>query len=121
MKTILVVDDNTAGRELVREVLSEPGQRVVEARHAEEALAVMTNANPDFVLLDLQLPFIDGYSLLKRIRRDPRLAQIRVVALTAYAMHGDRERALAAGFDEYITKPVHAAALREKVEGFLYE
>ncbi len=119
MKRILVVDDNPVSRELVREVLEAPGRTIIEAADGEEALKRIGEAIPDLVLLDIQMPVLDGFGAIRRIRLDPRTAGLRVLALTAFAMKGDRARALAAGFDAYITKPIDAAALRRQVEQLL--
>ncbi len=119
MKRILVADDNPVSRELVREVLDAPGRSIVEAADGEEALEKIGKEIPDLVLLDIQMPVLDGFGVIRRIRRDPRTAGLRVLALTAFAMKGDRARALAAGFDAYITKPIDAAALRQQVEQLL--
>ncbi len=119
MRRILVVDDNPVSRELVREVLQAPGREIVEAAHGREALEQARAAPPDLVLLDIQMPVLDGYAVLAEMRRDPRLASTPIVALTAFAMRGDRQRAIAAGFDDYITKPVEGAALRKRVEALL--
>lgn len=119
MSRILVVDDNPVSRELVREVLHAPGREIVEASHGREALEQARAAPPDLVLLDIQMPVLDGFAVLGEMRRDPRLAHIPVVALTAFAMRGDRQKALAAGFNDYITKPIEGAALRKRVEALL--
>ncbi len=119
VKRILIVDDNPASRELVREVLNAPTREVLEARQGQEALEMITALQPDLVLLDIHMPRGDGFSVLQRIRSDPRWSQLRVVAFTAFAMEGDRERALAAGFTDYITKPAHPAELRTIVERLL--
>lgn len=116
MKRILVADDNAVSRELVREVLEAPGRIIVEAADGEEAVEKIRGEVPDLVLLDIQMPVLDGFAVLRHIRRDPRTAALPVFALTAFAMKGDRARALAAGFDAYITKPIDAAALRRQVE-----
>ncbi len=121
MKRILVVDDNLASLELAREVLEGPSQHVLEAHNGLEALDLLPEAKPDLVLLDIQMPELDGYSILRRIREDPRFAHLRVVALTASAMQGDREKALAAGFDDYIIKPMQIQALRKRVGQLLGE
>jgi CheY-like chemotaxis protein len=118
-KNILVVDDNPVSRELMREVLENPDQRVLEAENGEEAVRRVFDERPDIVLLDIQLPVFDGYEVLRRIRADPRVAETPVVALTAYAMPRDAEKAYAAGFDAYITKPIDAAALRIRVNKML--
>ncbi len=121
MKRILVVDDNPASLELAREVLEGPSQLVLEAHDGLQALDMLPEAKPDLVLLDIQMPVLDGYSILRRIRADPRFAHLRVVALTASAMQGDREKALAAGFDDYIIKPMQIQALRKRVGQLLGE
>lgn len=119
MKRILVVDDNRVGRALIKEVLETPSRRIFEACNGQQALEMVAKTKPDLVLLDIGMPLLDGYSALRQIRRDPKFADVKVVALTAFAMQGDREKALAAGFDDYITKPVRAAALRKQVERLL--
>ncbi len=119
MKEVLVVDDNPVSRELVREVLDSEGLRVLEASDGQEALQKIAESMPALVLLDIRMPLRDGYNVLKEIRRDPRLASIRVMAFTAYAMQGDRERALAEGFDGYITKPIDALLFRREIREWL--
>jgi len=116
---ILVADDNTASRELVREVLEMSGYDVVEAADGLEAVAKARETTPDLLLVDIQMPHLDGYGVLRELRADPRLAALHVVALTAFAMQGDRERAMDAGFDGYISKPVNLAALREEIRRFI--
>jgi CheY-like chemotaxis protein len=115
-KRVLVVDDNPAGRELVRESLQRFTSSISEAGNGREALEKMRAARPDLVLLDIQMPEMDGYEVLREIRHDPDLHDLRVIALTAFAMQGDRERALAAGFDDYITKPVTVAQLKAQLK-----
>jgi CheY-like chemotaxis protein len=115
-KRVLVADDNPAGRELVRESLAEHVGSIVEAADGQEALDKIRETRPDLVLLDIQMPGMDGYAVLREIRSDPALEGLRVVALTAFAMQGDRERALAAGFDDYLTKPVTVAKLKAQLE-----
>jgi len=113
---VLVVDDNPAGRELVRESLKDLVSSITEAGTGREALEKIHTGRPDLVLLDIQMPEMDGYEVLSEIRKDPDLKNLRVVALTAFAMAGDRERALAAGFDDYITKPVTVAKLKGQLK-----
>jgi len=117
--TILVADDNPASRELIREVLEMSGYDVLEAEDGQDALGKIRAFAPDLVLIDIQMPRLDGFGVLRELRSDPRFAEMRVVALTAFAMQGDRERALDTGFDGYITKPVEIASLREEVLKFL--
>ena len=119
MEKLLIVDDNDVSRELIREVLEAPGREILEAGHGRAGLESLERHAPALVLLDLQMPGWDGFEILRRIRADARWRRVRVLALTASAMQGDRERALAAGFDDYITKPIDAALLRRKVEEFL--
>jgi PAS domain S-box-containing protein len=115
-KTVLVVDDNPAGRELVRESLKDFASSIHEAGNGREALEKIRMARPDLVLLDIQMPEMGGYEVLREIRSDPALKGLRVIALTAFAMQGDRERALAAGFDDYLTKPVTVAKLKAQLK-----
>jgi CheY-like chemotaxis protein len=111
-----VADDNPAGRELVRESLAKHVGSIIEAANGREALEKIREARPDLVLLDIQMPEMDGYAVLREIRSDPSLQGLRVVALTAFAMQGDRERAFEAGFDDYLTKPVTVAKLKAQLE-----
>src|SRR5262249_15132061 len=115
MKTILVADDSAVSRELVREALEAEGYRVVEAGDGIEALAKALEILPDLALLDIRMPVLDGYATVRAMRQDERLSALRVIALTAFAMQGDREKALSAGFDGYLTKPIQIAALRSAV------
>lgn len=116
MAKILIVDDNAPSRELIREVLQSPGTEIVEAGDGHEALAAIAGEKFDLVLMDIQMPGLDGYAAIRRIRSDERTRFLRVVALTAYAMRGDLEKAIGAGFDAYITKPVDLATLRKRVD-----
>ncbi len=119
MKKILVVEDDQPSRELIREILETRGYSVIEACDGGEALQKIQELAPNLVLLDLQIPVMDGFAVLSQLRQDPRFATLRVAALTAYAMRGDREKALRAGFDAYITKPIDATALRAQIEQLL--
>jgi CheY-like chemotaxis protein len=107
---ILVVDDNPANLKLAYWVLSETFD-VRQAESAEEALAQLSVALPDLLLLDLALPGMDGLELARLIRANPRLQSVPIVALTAFAMKGDAEKAFAAGCDDYITKPIDTRTL----------
>jgi CheY-like chemotaxis protein len=115
-KRVLVADDNPAGLELVRESLKDYTSAVIEASNGREALERIRSSRPDLVLLDIQMPEMDGYQVVRAIRVDPALKDLRVVALTAFAMEGDREKALEAGFDDYITKPVTVSKLKAQLD-----
>lgn len=108
---VLVVEDNEKNMKLVRDVLQAIGYRTLEAATGEDAIELALSQAPALVLMDLQLPGIDGIEALARLRRDERTAGIPVLALTAQAMQGDRERFLDAGFDAYLSKPVNVAEL----------
>ena len=108
---ILVVEDNEKNMKLFRDVLTATGYEALEATTGEGAVALATEHVPDLVLMDIQLPDIDGVEALARLRGDERTASIPVLALTAQAMHGDRERFLGAGFDGYLSKPVNIVEL----------
>ncbi|HMC54849.1 MAG TPA: response regulator [Gemmatimonadaceae bacterium] len=103
--TVAVVEDNADNRLLLQAILGDR-YALVEYANGAEALAGITSRRPDLVLLDISLPGMDGTEILSRIRRDAQLRGLPVIALTAHAMAGDREKFLAAGFDDYITKPI---------------
>ena len=119
MPKILVVDDNAVSRELLRYVLKPLGLEIVEAASGLEALERLAEQRPDVVLLDLDMPGLDGYGVLREVRRKPEWVGLCVVAVTAYAMQSDRDKAAAAGFDGYVTKPINAAQIRKYVEDLL--
>ncbi len=105
MKRVVVIEDNADNRLLVDAILSD-GYAIEEYESGEEALTAMHAVPPDLVLLDVSLPEMDGVEVLRRLRSDERLAHLPVIALTAHAMRGDRERFLAMGFDDYVAKPI---------------
>jgi len=116
---ILVVEDNPLNLKLLRDVLEVAGYDVVTATSGEEGLVVAANTPPDLVLMDLQLPGIDGTETMQRLRGDVLRQQVPVVAVTAFAMTEDRERAALDGFDGYVDKPISVRALPSQVEAFL--
>lgn len=116
---VLVVEDNPLNLKLIKDVLEYQGFDVLTAASGEEGVVAALGDSPDLVLMDLQLPGIDGQEALLRIRADPRCGGIPVVAVTAFAMKEDVERASAAGFDGYITKPIDIRALPGQVAGVL--
>ena len=105
-RTVVVVEDNVRSRRLVRDLLELHGFGIIEAESAEEALEAIQDTRPDLVLLDIQLPGMDGVAALRMLRGDPRTADVPAIAVTAYAMRGDEERLLEEGFDAYIAKPI---------------
>lgn len=119
MKRILIADDKATSRELLRTVLERQGYAITEAADGEEALQKALAESPDLILLDLQMPRRTGYEVLSELRKDPRHAELPIIALTASAMQGDREKALAAGFTGYMAKPVPLVHLREEVKRLL--
>ena len=116
---ILVVEDNQDNRELVVKVLKINGYHVIEAVDGEEAIEKTRAENPDLILMDLFIPKIDGYEVTRRLKRDRDLKSIPIIALTAHAMKGDMEVALAAGCDGYIPKPIDVRELPKQIEHFL--
>jgi two-component system cell cycle response regulator DivK len=117
--TVLVVEDNPLNLKLVRDVLGHAGYRVLEAADAERGIALARSERPDVILMDIQLPGIDGVEALGRLRSDAATAEIPVVAVTAFAMKEDEVRLRAAGFDGYLEKPVSVRALPEQVEALI--
>jgi two-component system cell cycle response regulator DivK len=112
---ILIVEDNEKNLKLVRDLLQFKGYRTLEAGTAEQAIALAGAHQPDLVLMDIQLPDLDGVSALGRLRADPLTAPLRVVALTAFAMQADRERFLQAGFDGYLVKPINIREFPDQI------
>lgn len=118
MIKILIAEDNPANRELIREILGDEFQ-VIEAVDGQEAVAKIEEGRPDLVLLDINMPGLDGFAVLERIQQNPAFSRLPVIAVTAYAMKDDREKILAAGFTGYVSKPVSAAALLREVHALL--
>jgi CheY-like chemotaxis protein len=112
---VLVIDDNTQNLKLLRVLLSVEGYDVQTATDAEHALRVLETFTPEVILMDLQLPGMDGLELTRRLKADPLRRAIRVIAVTAYAMKGDDEKARAAGCDDYVSKPIDANTLSKVV------
>jgi CheY-like chemotaxis protein len=116
---VLVVEDNEQNLELVEFLLEDGGMRVAAARDADEARQQVGTTVPDVILMDMQLPGTDGLTLAAEIRADPRLHHVPIIALTAHAMRGDRERFLAGGCDGYIPKPIDAVSFVDQVQEIL--
>jgi len=118
-KKVLVADDQAAGRELMRTILEHSGHAVWEACDGTEAVRFAREILPDLVLLDLHMPILDGFGVLQELRGDEQFRRTPIVALTATAMQGDRERALSAGFTGYISKPISLRELRSEMQRWL--
>ena len=115
MSRVLIVDDNPTNLKLVTYLVKTHGHDVVTAGDAEAALASIATQRPTVILMDLQLPGIDGLELTRRLKADPVTRPIPIIALTAYAMKGDLEKALAAGCDDYVTKPIDTRTLPDVI------
>jgi CheY-like chemotaxis protein len=118
-ETILIVEDSPLNRKLVEAVLRPHGYRLLIAVDGEEAIEMATRERPDLILMDIQLPKVSGYDATKTLRSQPETAHIPIVALTAHAMADERERAMAAGCDGYITKPIDTRAFPGRVRQYL--
>ncbi|WP_432831412.1 response regulator [Dactylosporangium sp. CA-092794] len=116
---ILIVEDNPQSLELMSYLLSTHGHRVHGASTGIQALTLAVSEPVELVLLDLQLPDLDGYQVLRKLREQPRLATVNIVAVTAVAMVGDRERTLAAGFDHYMPKPINPRSFVAEIGSWL--
>jgi two-component system, cell cycle response regulator DivK len=119
MATILVVEDTPANRALATKLLTAAGHEVLTADSAEAGIVLARERLPDLVLMDLGLPEMDGWQALTAIRADDRSAGLRVIAFTAHAMVGDRERAMAWGFDGYLSKPIEFGTFVDSVASYL--
>jgi two-component system, cell cycle response regulator DivK len=117
--TILYVEDNSDNRMLIRRILGAEGYTVHEAESANNALEVLKTLRPDLILMDINMPEMDGYTLTARIRSMPSMGMVPIVALTANVMKGDRERSLEAGCDGYIQKPIDIDTISMQVERFM--
>jgi two-component system cell cycle response regulator DivK len=115
---ILIVEDNEKNLKLARDVLQFGGFRTLEATNATDGLSLAAAHAPDLILMDIQLPDMDGATALGRLRAEPDTKEIPVVALTAFAMHSDRERLLQAGFDGYLAKPIDIKAFPDQVRRY---
>lgn len=118
-KRVLVVEDDAQNSYLIRFILEQSGYEVLLAGDGEQALEAAHSEKPDIVLMDILLPKMDGYEATRRMRQDPALKSVPVIALTAYSMKGDRERILAAGCDGYISKPIDPENFVTEMESFL--
>jgi two-component system cell cycle response regulator DivK len=118
-KHILVVEDQEDNRQILRDLLSNAGYEMTEAVNGEEALAEVARQRPDLILMDIQLPVMDGYEATRRIRINPDMKSLPIIAVTSYALAGDESKALAAGCDAYVTKPFSPRQLLAKIREYL--
>lgn len=116
---ILIVEDNADNLMLIADILSSLEYEVLQAVDGEQGLHLAEAERPDLILMDLSLPRLDGWTATRRIKANPALADIPIIALTAHAVMGDRERALAAGCDDYVAKPVNLRELAQKLNRFI--
>ncbi len=115
MKKFLIAEDSAVNRELLRELLEARGYEVAEACDGQEALQMISRERPTLLLLDIGMPKLDGFGVLQKLREDPETADLPVLAVTAYAMRGDQQKILSAGFDGYVSKPIDAALLGNEI------
>jgi two-component system cell cycle response regulator DivK len=118
-KRILVVEDQEDNRRIMRDLLTASGYASLEATTGDEGLAMAAREVPDLILMDIQLPGMDGYEVTRRIKADPALAHIPIIAVTSYALSGDDQKAFAAGCDGYVTKPFSPKVLLAKIREYL--
>ena len=118
-KCILVVEDQLDNRQILRDLLGNAGYELIEAENGEEALKAVVRQRPDLILMDIQLPIVDGYETTRRIRSNGDLKSIPIIAVTSYALAGDDAKAFAAGCDAYVTKPYSPRLLLAKIREYL--
>lgn len=114
-KRILIIEDSEVNRRLMRDVLLYHGYEVMEASNGKEGIDITKSKRPDLILLDMQMPVMDGFEVLRVIRNNPDLRDIKIIAVTSFAMVGDRERILEAGADDYIAKPIDTRELPRRI------
>jgi two-component system cell cycle response regulator DivK len=118
-KTLLVIEDNEQSLYMMTFLLTRYGYNVVQARDGREGIALASQVKPTLILLDIQLPVMDGYAVAQALRRNPALARVPIIAVTSYAMAGDRERILAAGCTDYLEKPLDPDTFMRYIERYL--
>jgi len=118
-KCILVVEDQEDNRQILRDLLATTDYQVVEAADGQEALTAVAKQRPDLILMDIQLPVLDGYEATRRIKADPALSSIPIIAVTSYALTGDEAKARAAGCDDFVPKPYSPRQLLAKIRQYL--
>ena len=119
MSKILMAEDNAVNRELLRELLESRGHTVSEACDGQEALDMVECEKPDILLLDIGMPVLDGFAVVRKIRENPCFASLPIVAVTAFAMQGDREKIMNSGFNGYLSKPISSVSLAQELDRLL--
>ncbi|MFZ6007030.1 MAG: response regulator [Nitrospirota bacterium] len=119
-KKILVVEDNEKNRVLVRDILRYYGYDVIEAIDGEKGIKMAKEQSPDLILMDMQMPVVDGFNAIKMLKNDPDTKHIKIIAVTSYAMKGDRERIIKAGADDYMAKPLDTRELPRIIQRLLF-
>jgi len=118
-KRILVVEDQEDNRQIVRDLLMKHDYEIVEAENGEDALGAVAKQRPDLILMDIQLPIMDGYEATRRLKANPALRSIPIIAVTSYALSGDEEKARAAGCDDFVPKPYSPRQLLAKIRQYV--
>jgi two-component system cell cycle response regulator DivK len=118
-KRILVVEDQEDNRQILRDLLTKAGFDMIEAENGEDAVALAQASRPDLILMDIQLPILDGYEATRRIKADPNLKSIPIIVVTSYALSGDEEKARLAGCDDYVAKPFSPRQLLAKIKEYV--
>ena len=118
-KRILVVEDQLDNRQMLHDLLTHAGFDIVEAENGEEAIASAQASRPDLILMDIQLPILDGYEATRRLKADPDLKSIPIIVVTSYALSGDQEKARLAGCDDYVAKPFSPRLLLTKIKEYV--
>ena len=118
-RRILVVEDQEDNQRILRDLLTSAGYEIVQAENGEEALTAVARERPDLILMDIQLPLLDGYEVTRRIKANPALRAIPIIVVTSYALSGDETKAKAAGCDAYVTKPYSTRALLAKIREYV--
>jgi len=118
-RCILVVEDQEDNRQILRDLLDSANFEMIEAENGEEALVAVAKRRPDLILMDIQLPILDGYEVTRRIRAEPAMRSVPIIAVTSYALSGDEAKARQAGCDDYVTKPYSPRQLLAKIREYL--
>jgi len=121
MPKILIVEDNEKNRRMMRDILTYHGYEIIEAENGEEAIKMAKEVNPELILMDMQMPVMDGFAATSILKNDPETRRIKIIAVTSFAMVGDKEKILQAGADDYISKPLNTRELPERVRKILEE